>query len=275
MVREFEGKTEKEAIDKAVEELQLNQGEFDVEVVEEGKKGLIFKKGIVRIRVHVDDKRVGSTTGIDRKAASESDNTGKDAISDDEKYQDVHLPGDVNGNVIEKTKARSKEKQPVDEPAPAGTPLEPTETEQKIAEFVSQIVERMGYSGRVTIQDRENKKLIFEIHSSKSGVLIGRKGKNLDALQLLANVYAAKFPGNPKIVLDTENYRKRREDTLRRLALKTADQVRRNGGTMLLDPMNPFERRIIHTTLNDFNDIETDSEGDGLYKQVRVIYRKK
>jgi len=110
--------------------------------------------------------------------------------------------------------------------------------------------------------------------SPNSSILIGKKGKNLDALQLLANVYAGRL-GNEedKIILDTENYRLRREESLVRLAYTTADRVRLSRKSILLDPMNPFERRLIHTTLNDISDIETKSEGEGVYKQVRVIYK--
>ena len=75
--------------------------------------------------------------------------------------------------------------------------------------------------------------------------------------------------------MDAENYRVRREENLVRMAEKVAEQVRRNGGSRLLEPMNPFERRLIHTTLNGLDGIETKSEGEGLYKQVRVYYRGK
>ena len=73
--------------------------------------------------------------------------------------------------------------------------------------------------------------------------------------------------------MDTENYRIRREETLVRLAYTTADKVRSSKKSILLEPMNPFERRLIHTTLNDIPDVETKSEGEGVYKQVRVIYK--
>jgi spoIIIJ-associated protein len=105
-------------------------------------------------------------------------------------------------------------------------------------------------------------------------MLIGRKGKNLDALQLLVNVVTNRLEhSDMKIVLDSENYRSRREENLIRLAHKVGDQVKRSGRSHLLEPMNPFERRLIHTTLNDIEDIATKSEGEGLYKQVRIYHR--
>ena len=148
------------------------------------------------------------------------------------------------------------------------------EFEQKIIEFIQNVIEKMGYDVKVNVSFREEKKLNIKLESSYSSILIGRKGKNLDALQLLANIYAGRLGHEEiRIILDTENYRIRREETLVRLAYTTADKVRSSKKSILLEPMNPFERRLIHTTLNDIPDVETKSEGEGVYKQVRVIYK--
>ena len=218
MIKEFEGKTEKEAIDKAVQELHIDRTGFDVEIVESAKKG-IFRKGNVKIK--------------------------------------VHLP-DVNGNVIDQ-----------------GPMLAPdNDTESELINFLTNMLKMMGFPGAVNIKSREQNKIGLVIDSDHSAILIGKKGKNLDALQLLVNVYSNKLGFESRVIIDTENYRARREESLTRLAMKMADQVRRSKGSRLLEPMNPFERRLIHTTLNDMNDITTKSEGDGLFKQVRIIYRR-
>jgi spoIIIJ-associated protein len=131
-----------------------------------------------------------------------------------------------------------------------------------------------GYEATVEVMSREEGKVGLRIVSPSSSILIGRKGKNLDALQLLANVYAGRQGHEEtRVILDSENYRIRREEALVRLAYTTADRVRSTRGSMLLEPMNPFERRLIHTTLNDIGDVDTKSEGEGLYKQVRVFYK--
>jgi len=112
------------------------------------------------------------------------------------------------------------------------------------------------------------------IDSDSAAILIGKKGKNLDALQLLANVYAGRLGREDlRIILDSENYRIRREEAIVKMAYEVAERVRSTRNSVLLEPMNPFERRIVHTTLNDIVDIDTKSEGDGLYKQVRVTFR--
>jgi spoIIIJ-associated protein len=232
MIKEFEGKTEREAIEKAAEALGLEQDEFDVEIVEAMKSGLFFKKGKVKIRVHIDDDEVNQ----------QSDRL--EAVND-------AMP-------------RSQTSQPL----PEG------EFERLICEFTKTVIEKMGYSGTTSILFREEKKLGVKIESPHSSIIIGKKGKNLDALQLIVNVYAGKLGmADVRIILDSENYRIRREESLVRLAYATAEKVRASRNSLLLEPMNPFERRLIHTTLNDIQDIETKSEGEGLYKQVRVYYK--
>lgn len=136
------------------------------------------------------------------------------------------------------------------------------------------MITKMGYEVAVEVMFREDKKIGIKLTSENSPILIGRKGKNLDAMQLLTNVYASHLgKDDMRIILDSENYRIRREESLVRLAYVTADKVRQTRNSVLLELMNPYERRLIHTTLNDIPDIETKSEGDGLYKQVRVIYK--
>ncbi len=230
MTYEFEAKTEKEAIEMAVNELRLERDQFDVEILETQKKS-IFNKGYVKIRVH---------TLSEVPTANKSE--------EDRDYDE---------------RPRVK----ID-PVPQG------EFEEKLVTFVKEMVEKMGYDVNVEITYREDKKIGIRMDSSFSSILIGRKGKNLDALQLLANIYAGRLGHEEiRVILDTENYRLRREETLVRLAYNTADKVRSSHNSILLEPMNPFERRLIHTTLNDIPDVETKSEGDGLYKQVRVLYK--
>jgi len=129
----------------------------------------------------------------------------------------------------------------------------------------------MGYKATVSVNFRKERKLGLNIESDSSSILIGRKGKNLDAIQLLTNVYVGRLDQDQKVIIDSENYRLRHEERIIRMAYKTAEQVKYTGKSKLLEPMNPFERRLIHTALNDFEGIETKSEGDSLYKQIRIL----
>ena len=230
MVKDYEAKTEKEAIELAANDLGLERDQFDVEILETQKSSL-FKKGFVKIRVHT----------LESNAVKE----------DAEDYRESKEHSSFVAN-----------------------PLPADEFEKKLLEFVSEMISKMGYDIKTEIVFREEHKIGIKLNSESSSILIGRKGKNLDALQLLANVYAGRLGREDiRVILDTENYRIRREETLVRLAYTTADKVRSSRKSVLLEPMNPFERRLIHTTLNDVADVETKSEGDGLYKQVRVLYK--
>ena len=156
----------------------------------------------------------------------------------------------------------------------AGETYEITDLEMETVDFMKNIIEKMDISATLEISKTEENKIHINIESDKTNLLIGRKGSTLDALQLLANVFVSKKKEDLKVVVDIEDYRGRREHSLQDLAEKTARHVRRTKTSHLLDPMNPFERRIIHLTLAEWEDIETISEGEGLYKKVRVIYKK-
>ncbi len=223
MYKDFEGKTEEEARNKAIEELNLNGEDFDVEVIEAVKKGL-FKKPSCRIRVYYGD-----------------DDSERDVSADEGKDGD-------------------------------DSSIEPeNDTERKVLEFVNTLIEKMGYEGEATISYRKESKIGLDIESPDSSYIIGRKGRNLDAIQLITNIYAGNLDPDIKIVVDSENYRMRHEEQIIRNAYRVADQVKRSGRSRLLDPMNPFERRLVHTALNEYDGVETKSEGEGLYKQVRII----
>lgn len=143
--------------------------------------------------------------------------------------------------------------------------------ERKTLEFVKQMIEKMGYEVDAKITSRKDNKIKISIDSPSSSILIGRKGRNLDAIQLLANIYACNIDEDSKIVIDCESYRLRHEEQIVRNALRQAEYVKRSDRSKLLEPMNPFERRLVHTALNEMEGVDTKSEGEGLYKQVRII----
>ena len=210
--REFEGRTEEEAIDKAIEALGLTEDEIDVEVVDEQRPGFL-KGGKVRIRVHLADD--------DGEAAE----------------------------------------------------LEPENAfEERMVEFVTELLEKANLPADVRIDQRENGRLTLDILADDPAIVIGKHGATLEALQLISNIHAGRInDGEPvRIILDTEDYRYRREQSLLRMATRVANEVLRTGRPRLLAPLNPFERRLIHTALGDIDGVATESEGEGLYKQIRV-----
>ncbi|MCF0237150.1 MAG: protein jag [Sphaerochaetaceae bacterium] len=228
MYKEFEGKTEQDAINKAIDELHIEREDFTVEIIDNGKRGL-FKKANVKIRVHLDTE----------------DEEQEEVISDD---QEEDFEEDL----------------PVDE-----------ELEEKVCSFIDEMISHMGYESKTTVSSRKGRKINLEIDSNDSNIIIGRKGKNLDAIQVLANVFAGKTDTERKIIVDSEGYRVRHEEAIIKNAYRTAQQVRKTGRSRLLEPMNPYERRLVHTALSDVTGIDTKSEGEGLIKQIRIIPIKK
>ena len=119
-------------------------------------------------------------------------------------------------------------------------------------------------------------KIILEIEGDKSGLLIGRKGKTLDALQFIVNKIVNKaMEKKINVVVDAENYRKRRRESLIQMALKIADKAKRIKKPVATNPLNPHDRRIIHLALKEDDELDTKSRGEGLLKKVVVIPRNK
>ncbi|AHH08418.1 protein jag [Borrelia anserina] len=218
MSYEFYGKTEQEAIKKAMRDLDLREGEFDVEILDKEKVGFLFKKEMIKIKVS------------------------------------PHIKEDVLKSEVQ-----------IDE-----------EIYNKVLDFIKEMINKMGYCVDLKIGSREGEYIKIAIETDNPNILIGREGKNLDALQLLANVYMSRLIGDNgnfnRIILDIEDYRERFKSRFINLAINSLHKVKRSRRSILLPTMNPFERRIIHTTLNRYSDIKTESEGDGNLKRVRISY---
>ena len=112
---------------------------------------------------------------------------------------------------------------------------------------------------------------IVRINEDDKGIIIGKRGKNLDEIQFLLNIIVNRGRQNYiRVVFNVEDYREKREETLKKLAKKMADKCRYYKHKMRLEPMNPYERRIIHSTLQEEKDIITYSEGDEPYRKVVI-----
>ena len=126
-----------------------------------------------------------------------------------------------------------------------------------------------------TAFNQEEKELSINLAGDDMGILIGKRGQTLDSLQYLANRVANKHQsGYVRVKLDTENYRARREETLKHLAKNIAHKVKRNRKPVSLEPMNPYERRIIHSALQSDPYVTTHSEGEEPYRKVVVTLKR-
>lgn len=138
-------------------------------------------------------------------------------------------------------------------------------------EILLTILKKMEIEGTVRdIKEGENK-VYVEIESPKSGLIIGKKGKTLESLQFLVNLMVNnRTKSDKKIILDIESYRAKREKALRKLSKEIALKVIKTGKPWTLEPMNPFERRLIHLTLQNDSRVTTKSEGLGIYRKVKI-----
>lgn len=137
---------------------------------------------------------------------------------------------------------------------------------------VLMLTSRLGFQvGVNSVELQEDDKLYVTMESDKAGHIIGKRGKTLESLQFLVNLLVQQFTGEPpKVLLDIENYRERRAKYLTDIAQKMANVVAKYGKSRLLEPLNPFERRLIHVALQEDERVETESEGIGVYKRVRI-----
>lgn len=141
-----------------------------------------------------------------------------------------------------------------------------------VREFLQDLINVMGVEGRVTVKEEEANLLRAEFKGPNMGVLIGRRGQTLDSIQYIAGlVLNKKFPDRYyRVIVDTEDYRKKREETLVQLAKNIAYKAVRLGKDIALEPMNPYERRIIHSALQGDARVTTHSEGEEPYRKVII-----
>lgn len=141
--------------------------------------------------------------------------------------------------------------------------------------FLRNVLNSMEIESEISFRE-EKDVLHINITGPKMGLIIGYRGETLDSLQYLVSLVVNKGHDIPykKIVLDTENYRAKREETLKRVAQKTAYKVRKTGRAFKLEPMNPYERRVIHSALQENEFINTYSEGEEPYRRIVIDIRK-
>ena len=182
-------------------------------------------------------------------------------------------------------KPRSEEKkaEKAEKPAPAKKaeePFEPSDPEKlgeagKLAyDFLKNVTEKMGVTVAIRVTEEEDH-LSVSMMGDTLGILIGRRGDTLDALQYLTSLQVNKHrDGYMRVSLDTENYRQKREEALSKLAMRMAARARKTGRKVTLEPMNPYERRVLHSALQGNPYVTTHSEGEEPYRRVVITLRQ-
>ena len=265
------GKDEEEAIKLALIDLKLSREEVDVIVLEESSKGF-FGIGSKLAKVRVQKKAVLEETV---EKAKEVENETPIAI--------VQSESSKESTKKEFVKKERKEHKEVKEAKAAPKKVEVIESirEEKPADLVSvetspaldflkDVTTKMGIDVTVTAAENENS-IYIDINGKDSGTVIGKRGQTLDALQYLTRLVVNKDDEKYKrVVVDAENYRAKREKTLQQLANRLADKVVKTRRSVRLEPMNPYERKIIHATLQNNPKITTKSEGEEPYRRVII-----
>jgi spoIIIJ-associated protein len=275
---EASGKSIEDAILQALARLGRNRDEVDITVLQEPSRG---QRGIgareARVRVYLKQGR-----------ASPEDmyrNNDPDLYEDDERYlKSSEESYEADDEEIDEYAVHVGP----GEPLPVGILQELLPEDASIEEFAEEalraILGHMGISATIEVTDpineeeAEEEPLTLNIHSDDPetlSLLIGRRGETLASIQLLVNLIVSKQTGNrERIIIDAERYRERREQNLRSMAARIADQVRRSGNPIMLEAMPPNERRIIHMVLSETGDIATESTGEGDQRRVVVSLKR-
>ena len=268
---EFSGRTVDEAIFHGLNEMGVTIDQVDIITVQSESKGIFgfgARNAIVRL-VERETPVVPDFTAINEERREQREER-RERRSD---RKDDRREGRGRGD---KRSDRRRE-QPREEKE-AAAPVEELPYSKELAEeldsakFLQELLVKMGVNGTVSAFENEEG-IKLKIDSDTDGLLIGRRGETLDALQYIVSLYEnkdRKENGYRRISIDTEGYRARREDTLKRLARRNALKVAKSGRSFAMEPMNPYERRVIHSALQSFRGVTTHSEGEEPNRRVII-----
>lgn len=271
------GKTEDEAIRRALEQLGLERDDVSVEILERAKSGFLGIGGSpATVRVSYDDGQPEpKPEPVKPEPKSAAPKAEKKPV-----YCAEVLQKEVRAREKQEREAKRGERRA--EPKAEKAPREPAvlgeevrdEKSEQIRTFLSGLLEHMDAKAEVKVYEVEKNRYKVILEGEKLGALIGRRGETLDAIQQLTN-YSINRGGESKrarVQIDAENYREKREESLERLAQKVAGRVVKYRRNVTLEPMNAYERHVIHTALQDTQYITTFSIGTEPNRRVVVSY---
>ena len=294
-VHEVTGRTIEEAISQGLQELGVSISDVTVDIVEEGSKGLFGLFGSrpakVRLSLKEDENEKESARAILESALKEEAPAAKPAKEPKQKKaaeakaQQPEAKEEKEEKAEKPAKAAKsrppKEKKAKEEKAPA-EPKEIVPAEQadrataagKAQEFLQDLTKLMGVNVSVAVATDEEGNVRVNMEGDTLGILIGRRGETLDALQYLTSLQVNKGQNTyTRVTLDTEGYRAKREEALKRLANRMANRAQKTG-RVSLEPMNPYERRILHSALQDHPAVTTHSEGEEPNRHVVITLKQ-
>lgn len=295
-------KTVEECVNKALDKLQANRNEVNIEVINEAKQGFLglfgAKDAVVRVSLKDDVKEKGTGDFVKNILNSDSNSVETEQKEDTKVIEDKKIVEEVKTEPTEDDKEEIVEKpaKPVEAEEAKETEeavkSEETEEEQEAESdvtidrndelfitsknFLKQMIEDMGID--CDIESRTEGNMIkFNIMCSEEsdiGIIIGKRGETLDSLQYIVNLVTNRNSDTYiRVILDCNQYRSKRERSLQKLARRLADKAVQTGRDIKLEPMNPYERRIIHTYLQNDEKVNTFSQGNEPNRRV-IIKRK-
>jgi spoIIIJ-associated protein len=265
------GKDVDEAVRLALIDLRLKEDQVNIIVLEEPTKGFLGL-GAKLAKVRVEKK-----TEASKAAEKKEENI--------QKYEPTYKPERTQKQEPEKRIEKREERRDVRVDRPRQTSETPSEGTFSIREkpadlvdlndhaaesFLKEITEKMGLSLKIKVQGNDSC-IYVEMDGRDSGTIIGKRGQTLDAIQYLTSLVVNKDKEKyQRVVVDAENYREKRERTLEQLANRLADKVIKSRKSVRLEPMNPYERKVIHATLQSNPRVTTRSEGEEPYRRVII-----
>lgn len=238
---EKSAKTIDEAVASALKELNVGKEQVDIEVLEQPSKGIFgFGSRLAKVKVIVKELPM-------EKEAPKPKEVREIKEAREAKHVREYEPG-LPATVEDKNSAQK---------------------------FLREVLDAMGIRAEIRVKCNGDC-LYINLSGPKMGIIIGRRGQTLDSLQYLVSLVVNKNKSKEsyvKVILDTEDYRRKREETLIRLARRLADGVVKTGKKVELEPMNPYERRIIHSALQNNDKIATYSEGEEPYRKVIIALK--
>ncbi|MDD3336081.1 MAG: protein jag [Eubacteriales bacterium] len=255
---ESKAKTMEDAVTSGLEKLGVSFADVKIDILDEGSKGFLgilgSKPVVVRLTVKEDLESVAEPAV---KKTVEKPEAAKEKAARPAKTPAAPKPVKAE----QPPKARVKNE---------GNP----QAEARAEEFVRQVTTLMGVNVTIDVRRDEEENVRVDMHGDTLGILIGRRGETLDALQYLTSLYVNKgVEGYTRVTLDTENYRAKREEALTRLANRMANRAVKTGRKVVMEPMNPYERRILHSALQKNDAVETHSEGEEPNRHVVITVK--
>ena len=286
------GKTEDEAIQSALAQLKMDRDDVSVEILERAKAGFLgIGSAPARVRVSYDDGKAEEVKPVEKPAAPKPEKKVEPASAP--KAVPMYAP-----EVLQKKEPRAakeersgrpareerREHAPraerAERPAPQPKPIVDLgeechdEKSEQIRAFLKGLLEHMDSAAEVKVYESEKGRYKVFLEGEKLGALIGRRGETLDAIQQLTNysINRGSEKNRARVQVDAENYREKREQSLERLAEKVAGKVTKYRRNVTLEPMNAYERHVIHTALQDTPSVTTFSIGTEPNRRVVVSY---